>query len=65
MLWIRQKLGADPVDYINGPETLPAPLNKEEEAKAFKLLLTDEKNGIGLLYILPKNSNQLELGWKI
>jgi len=45
MLWIRLKLGSDSVDYINGSETLPAPLNKKEEEEAFKLLLTDEKNG--------------------
>ncbi len=45
MLWIKQRLGSDSVDYINGPETLPAPLSKHEEEEAFKLLLTDEKNG--------------------
>lgn len=45
MLWLRQKLGSDSIDYINGSETLPAPLNKTQEAEAFKLLLTDEKNG--------------------
>lgn len=45
MLWIKQRLGSDSVDYINGPETLPAPLSKQEEEAAFKLLLTDEKIG--------------------
>jgi len=45
MLWIRQKLGSDSIDYINGSETLPAPLNKHDEEEAFKLLITDQKNG--------------------
>lgn len=45
MLWIKQKIGVDSVDYINGPETLPAPLTKCEEEEAFKLLITDERNG--------------------
>lgn len=32
------------VEYINGPENLPAPLSKEEEGKVFKLLeLQDER----------------------
>lgn len=39
------------VDYINGSETLPPPLTKEEEAMAFKLLETDVKKGRELLII--------------
>lgn len=35
----------DSIDYINGSETLPAPLSKAEEAKAFKLLLENDKDG--------------------
>ncbi|MCM1523014.1 MAG: RNA polymerase sporulation sigma factor SigE [Ruminococcus sp.] len=31
--------------YINGPETLPPPLTKAEEAHAFELLLTDDPKG--------------------
>ncbi len=37
--------------YINGSETLPPPLTKEEEEKAFELLKTDEKKGRELLII--------------
>jgi len=37
--------------YINGPESLPPPLTKEEEEKAFELLRTDEKKGRELLII--------------
>lgn len=37
--------------YINGSETLPPPLTKEEEEKAFELLETDEKRGRELLII--------------
>jgi len=32
------KSGADSVFYINGSETLPPPLNKEEEEETFKML---------------------------
>lgn len=35
---IRIKLSPDKVFYVNGPETLPAPLSKEEEEEVFKLL---------------------------
>lgn len=45
MLWMRKQLGSDSVDYINGSETLPAPLSKQEEEEAFKLLMSDEKIG--------------------
>lgn len=33
------------IDYINGSETLPAPLSKAEEEEVFKLLITNEKDG--------------------
>lgn len=33
------------VFYISGPETLPPPLTKAEEEKAFELLLTDKHRG--------------------
>ncbi len=45
LLWISKKLGSDSVDYINGSETLPAPLSKSEEEEAFRMLMTDQKNG--------------------
>ncbi len=38
-------LGGGGVYYINGPETLPPPLTKAEEEKAFSLLLTDKAKG--------------------
>ena len=41
----------DSVDYINGAESLPPPLSKEDEAKAFELLKTDEKKARELLIV--------------
>lgn len=41
----------DRVDYINGSDTLPPPLSKEEEAKTFELLKTDEKKARELLIV--------------
>ena len=38
ILKIRFKLGIDKVFYINGAETLPAPLTKPQEEETFKLL---------------------------
>ncbi len=39
---ILKKLGLiRSIHYINGPETLPAPLSKEEEQEAFEKLETD------------------------
>jgi len=39
LLWLRRLFGiGEAVYYINGPETLPAPLSREEEAKAFAAL---------------------------
>lgn len=39
------------VDYINGTDTLPPPLSKEEEAKAIELLRSGDKKGRELLII--------------
>ena len=41
----------DTVDYINGPETLPPPLTREEEAQAFELMKTDPKKAKDLLIV--------------
>ena len=43
--------GPDCVDYLNGADSLPPPLTKEEEAKAFELLETDEKKARELLIV--------------
>ena len=39
------------IDYINGAETLPAPLTPQEEQRAFELLETDEKKARELLIV--------------
>lgn len=39
------------VDYINGADSLPPPLSKEEEQKTFELLQTDEKKARELLIV--------------
>ncbi len=39
------------VDYINGSDQLPPPLNRQEEQKAFDLLESDEKKARELLII--------------
>ena len=39
------------VDYINGAETLPPPLTKEEEARVFELMKTDDKKARDLLIV--------------
>ena len=39
------------VDYINGADSLPPPLSKDDEQKAFKLLETDEKKARELLIV--------------
>ena len=39
------------VDYINGAESLPPPLTKEEEAKVFELMKTDDKKARDLLIV--------------
>ena len=42
---------ADVVDYINGAESLPPPLTKEEEARVFELMKTDDKKARDLLIV--------------
>lgn len=39
------------VDYINGADSLPPPLSKEDEQKAFELLKTEEKKARELLIV--------------
>ena len=39
------------VDYINGADSLPPPLSKEDEQKAFELLKTDEHKARELLIV--------------
>lgn len=41
----------DNVDYINGADSLPSPLSKEDEQKAFELIKTDEKKARELLIV--------------
>lgn len=41
----------DTVDYINGADTLPPPLSKEDEQKAFELMKTEEKKARELLIV--------------
>lgn len=43
--------GQDCVDYINGADSLPPPLTKDEEAETFELLKTDEKKARELLIV--------------
>lgn len=44
--WASQLFGlSDGVFYINGPETLPPPLTKEQEEQAFAMLMTDDPKG--------------------
>jgi RNA polymerase sporulation-specific sigma factor len=44
LLWLKEKLGisAEELFYINGPQTLPPPLSKDEEAVMISRLDTDE-----------------------
>ncbi len=42
ILYFRLLLKRDGVYYINGPDTLPAPLTKAEEEEAFRLLVDDD-----------------------
>lgn len=39
------------VDYINGADSLPPPLSKDEEQRTFELLKTDEKKARELLIV--------------
>lgn len=41
--WLKQVLGiSEEIFYINGPQTLPPPLSKEEEAECIERMQTDE-----------------------
>lgn len=41
---VKRFLGVDEINYINGPQTLPAPLKKEEEEKIMqRIVLGDDK----------------------
>lgn len=53
LIRIRLKLfgGLDEIHYINGAETLPPPLSKEDEKKALELLSQGDKKGRELLII--------------
>ena len=44
--WASRLFGlSDGVFYINGPETLPPPLTKEQEEQAFAMLMPDDPKG--------------------
>lgn len=44
--WASRLFGlSDGVFYINGPETLPPPLTKEQEEQAFAMLMADDPKG--------------------
>ncbi|MGN1133138.1 MAG: sigma-70 family RNA polymerase sigma factor, partial [Oscillospiraceae bacterium] len=47
----RQKLPINAVDYINSTDSLPPPLSKIEEEKAFELIKTDAKKARELLIV--------------
>ncbi|MBR6102729.1 MAG: RNA polymerase sporulation sigma factor SigE [Ruminococcus sp.] len=44
-------IGGNSVDYINGADSLPPPLEPEEELKAFELLKTEPEKGRDLLIV--------------
>ncbi len=48
ILWKKNKW-KNSIDYINGSESLPAPLNKKDEEDVIKLLAVDEKEARKLL----------------
>ncbi|MCL2013894.1 MAG: RNA polymerase sporulation sigma factor SigE [Oscillospiraceae bacterium] len=52
-IWnVLDKLGfLPPVEYVNGPETLPPPLSREEEAVIFQKLACDDKGAKDTLII--------------
>lgn len=45
------KIETNSIDYINGSDSLPPPLSKEDEMKAFELIKTDEKKARELLIV--------------
>lgn len=50
-IFIRHNGMIDAVDYINGSDSLPPPLSKEEEQKTFELLKVNEKKARELLIV--------------
>lgn len=50
-LYPRKYRSADEVLYINGAESLPPPLSKEEEQRTFELMKTDEKKAREILIV--------------
>ena len=61
--------GAEECHYINGPETLPPPLTKEEEARVMDNIRSGapgarEPTTCGLWSILPKNSKVPAQVWR-
>ena len=50
--WAAEFLGiSDGVFYINGPETLPPPLTREQEEQAFSMLMTNDPQGREMLIV--------------
>lgn len=50
-LYPKKYKSADEVLYINGAESLPPPLSKEEEQQTFELMKTDEKKAREILIV--------------
>ncbi len=50
-VWKHRKNGCNPVHYINGPETLPPPLTKEEESIVFTKLERNEPEARDMLVV--------------
>ena len=48
---LKHSLLANEVDYINGSDSLPPPLSKEDEQKAFDLIKTNNKKARELLIV--------------
>ncbi|MCC8023127.1 MAG: RNA polymerase sporulation sigma factor SigE [Clostridiales bacterium] len=42
--WLKRKFGKEECYYINGPETLPAPLSKEEEREVLDRLMQGDES---------------------
>ena len=48
-MWRRLLGGRDFIDYVNGPDTLPAPLKPDEEKKVFDMLSSEPKKAREIL----------------
>lgn len=48
---LRKFSAPERIDYINGPETLPPPLSRQDEEKAFALLATEESKAREILIV--------------